>query len=209
MNSSYVTALETKARWKKWIERHGYDTTSDMIPNQARSVVSAYERVLNSRDTHFMNAKFCDLVDHARASVPDDLKFEQHWTHDRSGWMWLEKPFLCPTFLLNSDLVEAARKRRSNPETKIEIRISAVGWLPMGSIKELPDGRRFGAYEGGESVGGTAFLLFHELSDGFGMWSYFTLGEGDQVLERIQNFESTASKDGGNYPRNRGRRYVT
>lgn len=212
MNGSYIQALETKARWSKWIEGEGQMT----VPPKARAVLPAYEHVLHTPDTHFMNAKFCDLVDHARKTVPDDLRFEMPWAHSKWGWLWLETPFECPRFLVSDEVAENARKiwNREMPNApfepvadmpaemkKLRVKIRAVGWMPVGKISTLSDGRRYGATGEG---GGTAFLLFHELGkDGFGMWSYFTLMDGDKVIDRIRAFEATATKEGGAYQKDR------
>ena len=196
MNTNYTHALDTKARWLNWLMNEAYKTA----PSQTEVVWPVYEKVLRSPDTHYMNTKFCSLVDHARRTVPDEMKFDLSWTHDRFGFLWLETPFECPHFIVSDELRSIAKQLRPNPDTEIDIKISAVGWVPVGSTFELPDGRRYGASGTGA---GTAFLLFHELPEGFGMWSYFTLIQGDTLIERVHNFEATAQKQGGAYKKDR------
>lgn len=151
-----------------------------------------------------MNKKFCSLVDHARRTVPDELEFDVSWLMTRTGWLFVEEPFTCPNFLLNDDVVKKAQALKPGVDTKIDIKISAVGWLPVGKITELKDGRRYGEYgaEAGEGLGGS-FLCFHELGEGFGFWSYFTFANGEKLIDRIRSFEKTATKEGGAYKNDR------
>jgi hypothetical protein len=207
MNSSYVQALETKARWLNWLRKErvvDLSTNESDATSGAYMILDAYEKSLATPDTHFMNRKFCELVDHARMSVPDDLKFDISWTHYRSGWLWLEKPFLTPKFVLNEQFRETAKIMHPQHEIKeIDVEITAIGWLPAFNVQTLSDGRRVSRE--GQGASGTMFLLFHPLRNGrgFGMWSYFTLMDGDLVLERIKAFEHAAEKEGGNYDDNR------
>lgn len=220
MNSSYIKALETRARWLKWSKEHAWEEA----PFEARNIVPTYQSVLETDNVFFMNKNFCSLVDHARRGVPDDLKFDLSWILTKTGFLYLEEPFLCPDFVLRDELVAAARKKIPNPDTKIEIRISAIGWLPVGNITTLEDGRRYGEYGEGKGV---ALLCFHDLgghgrrapvfldkhgkevyhrSDGgFGMWSYFTFADEDTIIDRVRNFEEMAQKEGGAYADNRER----
>jgi hypothetical protein len=200
MNSSYVKALETKARWSRWLYKNA--ANEGLLSKQA---YPAYEATLLTPDTHFMNSKFCDLVDHARLSVPDDLKFDVSWTHSHTGWLWLETPFTCPSFMFDDKMKKAAVEIVGQELKNIDINIRAIGWLPVRKTRITDDGRRFGEYTNDDSVNrtATAFMLFHEIQEGFGMWSYFTLADGDLVGDRIRAFEASAKKDGGNYQKTR------
>jgi hypothetical protein len=201
MNPSYVRALETKANWLKWIGM-GENLEAPI------DVTNAYEMVLQTPDTHFMNSKFCSLVDHARRTVPDDLKFDVTWTHSSSGWLWLEEPFTCPSFVVEKNYIKSlnlsqeTESRVLGKVLNIDVKISAIGWLPIAKTHILPDGRRYGEYTGKE-ITGTAFLLFSEHPVGFSAWSYFTLSNGDRVIDRIRSFEEGAKKTGGAYPKDR------
>lgn len=197
MNSNYIQALETKGQWARWLAENADDP--DHFPRNASDVVEAYMQVLATPDTHFMNSKFCELVDRARRSVPDDLKFDLSWTHSKTGWLWMETPFGCPHFNLNEELLELASKC-PNAQKHIDVQIHAIGWMPIAEIEERESGARHARWapDGGSSAG-TAFLLFHSLGRGFGMWSYFTLKDGDKVIDRIRVFEGAAKKEGGNY----------
>lgn len=221
MNSNYVQAFETKARWLKWLQKDGF---SDISLTERRIAIP-YERVLLTPDTHYMNSKFCSLVDHARLTVPDDLKFDISWTHSREGWLFLEEPFSCPNFVVNKEVITelsgkslALKENIKRIGSALDIRISAIGWMPVANVTELADGRRFGEYGafGDPSLdaaidpalpkgyAGTAFLMFHDLGmNGFTPWSYFTLANGDKLIDRVHEFEATAVKEGGAYAKAR------
>jgi hypothetical protein len=189
MNSSYVQALETKARWLRWAE------TKPGLINVERSprILDTYLETLKTPDTHFMNAKFCDLVDHARQSVPDDLKFDISWAHGKEGWLWMETPFQCPPFIVN-------KEQGVNP---VDVKIRAVGWLAATKVTDDMRGYRWSSGDGSATLEGITFLFFLEIPKlGFGPWAYFTLKNDDILIDRIHKFESSSSGDGA-YPQDR------
>jgi len=153
MNSSYVVALETKARWKKQVID---GIVLDPLKERMHAGIA-----LSTSDTHFMNEKFCDLVSHACQNVPNEMKFDQSWTHDHYGWMWLEKPL----FFKN-----AGETQFLSPP------ISAVGWLPLTG----PPGIR------SEKLG-FKFFLFSQTDDGFETSAYCEISDGDQMSMHDSN----------------------
>lgn len=209
MESSYITALETKADWLKWgIQNINLNT----------GMVN-YLRILQSSDTYFMNRRFSALVDNARSTVPDDLEFESSWMLSPEGWLWIEEPFVVPSPI---EMEEKKRKLTIPP-----VRISAVGWL------SVPEGTPTADYMDTNKAGRVAkkgafqFLCFLDFSNfrddevvettegriqlnrihknGFGTWSYFMLQDGDKLIDRITQFEKQAKLEGGAYNETRQR----
>lgn len=138
---------------------------------------SLYSRILLSGDTFFMNRRFCDLVNVARQTIPDELVFEQEWMVTPSGFMWLEDPFEVPDMDVPS-------------EKEIKMRVSAVGWQKVAAHQVSIDNNRpfkEGAYQF------ACYLDHHLLSSsspaGFGTHSYFVLSPGDSVIGRIRSCE--------------------
>jgi len=198
MNSAYIKALEKKAQWLHW-----FQTKPSFIPESGDNghINIVYRKCLEEGETFFMNAAFCDLVDHARVKIPADTKFELSWPPTQKGWMWLETPFSCPKWVLD----ERARQLYvpGIPEKDLQemrIKIAAVGWLPATRVKDLEDTRRWGAIANPvDQIDGYMFMCFVDLGDHFEKWSYFTFMENDEVSVKTKRFEATAEKFGGNY----------
>lgn len=195
MESSYITALETRAKWLHWGIREGQKMWMDR-GSKYTSGFQSYLKVLQSGDTYFMNHRFCDLVSNARSTVPDDLQFESAWMLSPQGWMWLERPFPVPTILESKSLTD--------------IKLSAIGWLhvPEGyPTADYMDQTRPGKIAG---KGAYQFLCFLDYShvielrtgdktyargdEGFGTWSYFMIQDGDNLIDRINEFESKTAQ---------------
>ena len=195
MYSNYLTALEMRMKWLKWAKDKAYEFYKGV---DALEALPMYEYILSSGDTFFMNRTFCQSVDFARRTLPDDLEFDPAWMVSKVGWMWLEEPFQCPPLngpkLKGGELSEVESGLLSKLDSRL--RISAIAWYPIDSgivtegINGHP-GRMIGegAYE---------FVCFHDLRllndkvEGFGCWSYFSLMPGDKVLDRIRIFERVA-----------------
>lgn len=202
MNSDYVKALETKADWLKW------STEIDVPPAHRADVARAYQISLRKGETFFMNSAFCDLVDHARRSVPDNLVFEPSWLTAPCGWMYIKEAFKCPDFVVDeATRLMAELKATETTFDRLPINIQAVGWIPIDYTTNLEDGRRCGSFTKDikPPYKAFAFLCFlsHPGDGGFGEWAYFTLREGDKVIDRITEFETNARKEGGAYENNR------
>jgi hypothetical protein len=217
MNLEYIKALELRASWIEWTIQEYQALTEGIKPKDASfEIIPAYFQALSEGEIYFMNKKFCSLVDHARLSVPDDLRFDLTWMHSRKGWLYLEEGFLTPQFVLNDEFTKAVNKfaednkdifdstkSAATLKRKMDVVIKAIGWIPVGNIRELPDGRRFGTY-GSPTDGGVAFLCYLQYpsmgpNDGYGFWSYFTVEQDEKVIDKIHKFEQTALKEGGAY----------
>lgn len=97
MMASYMHALEERARWLRFaIDYHDGKIIRRGQHSFYDQTMELYLHSLHAGDTFFMNRQFCELVDHARIDVPDDLIFEESWMHTKSGFLWLEVPFSVP-----------------------------------------------------------------------------------------------------------------
>jgi len=167
----HATAIEMRMRWLKWLAGPGERL---LVETSGPKLLPAFRAALERGDTFYMEPQFCGLVEHARATIPDDLPYEAAWLHAPSGWMWLETPFLMP--------------RVYQQDThRGEIRIHAVGW------RETAAGQ----------IQVTAFQRSSDYvpgSEGFAPWSCFLLRDGDVLGERIREFEDAArTSTGGHY----------
>jgi len=209
MDSRYIHALEQRLQWAKWANRSGneayYRQSSDM---------TIYKSTLWQGETFFMNSRFCQLVDYARKTIPDDLVFEKEWVPTRSGWMLMEEPF------------EVPRVHTSDADglKQVTPRVSAIGWTTLYDVPKnvysaagvirpgavvcccFQDMDLFGA-----DIRRTlrpdkpAYQPPERLRGGFGMWSHFALQSGEKVLERVRACEKFFKEDGeqGIYDDNR------
>lgn len=80
--------------------------------------------------------------------------------------------------------IEGLKMIRDRAE--LGIKVSAIGWLPI-------DGGGF------EILCYQDFSLYNENAQGYGCWSYFTLRDGDKIIDRIRQFEAKAKSVGGMY----------
>jgi hypothetical protein len=202
MESSYISALECRAKWLKWTKDEAPQLWAKIdrelgLPSSWRSAYPFYLDVLENGDTFYMNDKFCDLVDHARDTVPDDLTFDPEWMQSKQGWIFLAEPFETPELIENADLSPEEKQVR-----KEYLRIAAIGWreLPEGIITAkgldptLP-GRKVAA-------GSYQFVCFQSRESyrpdakGYICWSWFMLCPGDKLLDRIHTYESLSAGQG-------------
>jgi hypothetical protein len=95
MKTSYLRALEKKAEWLHWFDYERHPANYEFDTSYALAL-AAFGHVLQVGGTMFMNKRFCDLVDYARRTVPDDLEFEKSWLPSQFGFLWLETPFSVP-----------------------------------------------------------------------------------------------------------------
>lgn len=189
---SQATCLETRARWRRWLREspeawrrflgsvHILDlagqeevkepqTEADRNANLLRT----YNYGLTYGETYFMNHKFCDLVDHARLTVPDDLAWEETWLTTPAGFLWLEEAFKVPC-LIDLELRGMINK------------IKAIAWFPVS--RHAPGHH------------GTFFMTFLETPDGnFSPWSYFTIHAKTPVGVKIAVLEKEPELGGGAY----------
>jgi len=168
-----------------------------------RQDLRLFRHMLGLGDTFYMNARFCQMVDYARQSIPDDLKFEREWVPTKAGWMWLEEPFAVPK------IVDIPGNRIAE---EVIPKISAVAWslipddiIEQGTVTSAVDGRPI-------KPGAVEFACFQDmnllardasaqlgypqtgnLSGGFGMWSYFVIQPGESVIDRLRAFERFAA----------------
>jgi hypothetical protein len=178
----YTKALEIRLRWLQWSKT---DATKIYYDEPACSSLPLYQKSLETGETFFMNKRFCELVDVARRTIPDDLEFDPTWLVTPNGWMWIDEPFCCPKFVTLED---------GNPNVEETMfgghpfRLSAVSWfqVPLGS-------------------GATEVLFYMDRGlinpkplSGFGMWAYFTICSGEKVLDRLRKFEQHVNDGIGN-----------
>lgn len=195
MRHTYIAALETRAQWL----RYAVDEAKDElrlrhIPNYA-AALKMYAHSLHSGDTLFMDTAFCELVDYARTTVPDDLVFEKSWMQTEAGFMLLESPFECPVPLLDDP---GARDWLDSGPTP---RIAAVSWMPVTDTKGSGTATMFMTYLRYSDMGSSA--------EGFACWTRFTVRNGEVLAGRIREYESTVKDldsggtNAGIYPKER------
>ena len=209
METSYIKALEARSRWLRWTkeEAPGVWTRLDKeigLPSTWRNAYPFYLDVLENGDTFFMNNRFCDLVDHARKTVPDDLAFDPEWMQSKQGWLFLSDPFEVPELEENKEITEEEKDR-----VKKSLRVAAIGWrqLPAGVITAngldpTSPGRKIleGSYQ---------FVCFQSREaidpnkEGYLCWSWFMLCPGDKLVDRIHEYEKTATDGFGAYANSR------
>lgn len=180
MLASYITALETRAKWIHFADRYlARDPIVSFVPTRHMhydNTMRIYRDSLKQGDTFFMNRRFCELVDHARMSVPDELAFEADWMVAPSGFMALEVPFATPE---PADFTTRMREIGA-------CRVSAISWFP--------------------NAGGWMFLTYCGWlrEGGFGCWTQIQLTPGQLVGDRVREFEAGVfDRDApgtGNYP---------
>lgn len=162
MKVSYLRAIEKQAAWLEWL-KSPHLFPMELAEGDYLKVMGTSGDILAEGETLYMNATFCDLVDHARRTVPDDLEWEANWIPCATGFMWLETPFTVP----------------QQPAFPYEVRIRAIGWTPS---EARPSATLFVAFVDG--IPGTI------CAGGFSSWSHFTLGEGMPLLETTRRFET-------------------
>lgn len=186
MYDNYLKAIEKRLQWLRWVkEDRAYGIWSDL--NTSR-MLPMYEKVLAEGDTFFMNTKFSELTNIARQTIPDDIKWDSSWMQQKSGWLWIAEPFLVP-HIIGDDTVNIS----------LDVKISAIGWytLPPGVVTERGASGKPGRVT---TDGAVHFLCFQDYSlfkpgaKGFGPWSYFTLMNGDKLIDRIHSFEGLAKE---------------
>jgi hypothetical protein len=94
LHQEYITAIENRLNWIKWLERQGAQSYWDR--NFHGAPFPAYESALRHGSLFVMAPKFCELVEKARRSIPDDITFELPWVLAPAGWIWFATPFTLP-----------------------------------------------------------------------------------------------------------------
>ncbi len=159
MKMSYLRAIEKQAAWLQWLKSPHLEIPDPMY----LEVMRTSGDILTYAETLYMNANFCDLVDHARRTVPDDLEWEDSWVPCQWGFLYLETPFLIPRV----------------PGIPSATHIRAIGWRPS---EVRPGCTVFITYVDG--------LPGSYAEGGFASPSHFTLAAGEPVLDRLHQFES-------------------
>jgi hypothetical protein len=202
MATDYMRALETRLQWLAWAKKEGKEAWNNIEIVKGMMVqkrpgertfpeeLPAYEVCLETGDTFCMNREFCDLVDHARQTVPDDLMFEASWMQSEHGWLWLETPFRVP-------IPEKDKHHyKDYPDLKQLATVSAIGWAKIPPFVTSSNGRIC-------TEGSYHFLCYQPFSrwnvPGFGCWSHFTVIDGDRLIDRIHQFETNAGIEKGGY----------
>ena len=204
MDSAYIRALETRAKFLRWAKTEGNLSYSDKLQfadakKYWRTALPAYIDTLESGDTFYMNQKFCELTEHARETVPDDLTFDSAWMHSPQGWLWIETPFKVPM----PEFIDDAFKEKPAWVTTI----SAIGWRPVQQGLATAKGMTGDAAGRVAGAGAYQFVCFlaepGRDDNGFGCWSYFMLQDGDKLIDRIRQFEQISTEVGGGYAQER------
>lgn len=168
MLASYIHALEMRARWLRWILESG---ELKQNTRYAKEILPLYHQILQEGDSMYMDHYFCDMVSHARLTIPDDLKFENAWMQTQSGFLWLEDPIITPKPV----------GIRLEPFTLSgEGRVRAIGWHYLPQL----EGYQFATY--------MSYGDYAKGMTGFGCWSHFAIRDGDTVLEKVHEFEAKA-----------------
>jgi hypothetical protein len=189
LKSEYIATVEKKLAWL----RHAQEPRrwADLMQEYGK-IVETYRDILESSDTFFMDRHFCDLVDHARREMPDDVLFEAEWLQAKRGWLWMETPAEVPPVI--------------EQEREFHLLIRAVGW------REVPLGATLVAYDGSTEPAppGTVQFCFYGdmelLRDRVGAdttgweefwspWSFFALRNGQMLRERMVDFEERGRKE--------------
>jgi hypothetical protein len=209
MHPDYSYALDKRQEWL----RYAYEP--DSFSPDIRDSLPLYKAILKTADTYVMNRKFCELVDVARRTMPNDIKFDPTWITSKTGWLYATVPFEVPR-LANTERLkqEVPIAKRMVPLFGKGVTISAIGWDRLSEeqladtnamrsrLNLRPDGR---LYTRELLPGATQFCVFLDhgqvQSRGFSMWSYFVLNPGDMLDERRELFEafSAAEASSGAY----------
>jgi hypothetical protein len=199
-HADYIYAIERRLEWLRWVKSGTGRPTWEALG--FGPAMPAYEDVLETADSYFMDAHFCRLVDHARQTIPDEFAFHQKWLQSPRGWVWLAEPFTAPS--LDPEAVKEWERHHQTEAAQLKVR--AVGW------RTIPAGTQVQDHHSGEiRVAGhqaVQFITFQDFRDynpvfppetyhnasstkqGFGCWSYFILSEGGEVGKRVELFES-------------------
>lgn len=205
MDSAYINALEVRAKWLRWA----------IDQEQSFPYMRHYTQALEAGDTFFMNKKFCSLVECACETVPDDLVFEAEWMQSRNGWLWIETPFGVPLPAeaaykkVTDELAHESGKKLTDEQHKklisvmrSPVKISAIGWYAVPAGIHVGKGKKDELFRvTGE--GAYHFMCYQMLGNNFGTWSYFTLQNGDKLIDRVRAFEEFAEEDQGSYEKGR------
>jgi hypothetical protein len=146
-----------------------------------------YQYSLMHGDTFFMNKKFCEMVDVARRTVPDDLKFEAEWMVSKSGWMWLEEPAQLPELALDAEEYEVVQWHKTQKSLPDYGALRAVSWF---SVEE--DGVQVFA-DRKLAPGSIEFMCWTQMREGFCMWANFVIQPGGTLGQKIDAFEHLTS----------------
>lgn len=204
----YMYALEKRLQWLQWTKSPEAREENKLMPERS---FQTYQDILAKGDTFFMNNHFCQLVDLARRTIPDDLKFEDDWMVSPNGFMWLEEPFEIPKPMMSQD-----------PDVKqldriASMRIHAIGWerVPENYIAYANKNEKAFIQKtlGAEMIPGAyqfvCFLNYRAFNPsagpGFGMWSYFVVNPGSVVIDRIHRFETNSVESVGSAEYDPGR----
>lgn len=184
-NGAHLGALKRRLDWLTWardprsqpdIKRYGIE---EVMP----------ECIFNMEhgDTYFMDRHFCDMVDQARRDMPEDVEFDETWMQSRNGFLVCETPFEVPNIVeFHNMLQKMVEEEGVDPEKlKFKPKIHAIGWNWLGD-----DRYKFYIY-----------LDMPRSESGFSPWSYFRVGNGVKLSQRIDTFEDS-SKPNERYDNN-------
>jgi hypothetical protein len=165
MYEPHNLALQKKLEWLEWAEKPS--SVKEIETFGQGDVIEEYVDNLEHSDTFYMDKHFCQMVDHARRTVPVDLVFDKTQLQSEEGWLLPEEPFEVP--LINSISTMLDRYPEYKP------RIHAVGWSKRS-----------------ENVYRVMFYLEmpKSMTNGFSCWSFCVVADGESLQKRINEFES-------------------
>lgn len=141
MRPEYITAIERRLAWAQTMAAPSAPLRWQDVFHGAP--FDAYRWALEHGDLYVMAPKFCEMVEGARQSVPDDLAFELPWVLSPAGWCWFATPFKLPFLrsqvawfrgLSGLDQLAACLAPLQSDASKQEVRVqlkAVLDWLPQ------------------------------------------------------------------------------
>jgi hypothetical protein len=200
MRPEYIEAIETRLRWTKNLERENvqrswvqYGNNKGGKENYGARLRLSYYRGLTHGPLFVMSPQFCGLVEHATASMPDDVAFDPRWLQTQAGWLYLAVPFIVPEVEEGRKLLHAPDGTRY-PMPRLQIR--AVSWARIDTGPKAGDWQlQFYGDNGWARALNPAppkIPLYDFDGDEFFPLSHMSIHDGDLVGPRITEFEASS-----------------
>jgi hypothetical protein len=199
----YVAAIEKQLGWLRWTLSAGRQhlLNEGVSPEE----IVSYREMLERGTTFYLEPHFCQLIDQARRTVPDDIAYEPTWVLAPAGFCVLAEPFQVPTLekidqILAPPFDQEVRIQTDAGLRKATImRLRAVSWQPVteGYVVRMHQGKHPPTFQVGAHA--TRFCFYLDLEDyprdgatrhGFNAWSYFVLHAGHVLGPRIAEYEA-------------------
>lgn len=131
-SSSYLQALEMRLGWLRWLE----ESPVAAEINEALMLEVAGYSLMTSGATYFMSKPFCDLVEHLRKTVPDDLQFDMKWLQTSEGFVWFGSPFTAAA--IDDDpgnLMRAMSWCKASNRTDLPSAVQIIFYVDLADLK--------------------------------------------------------------------------